>query len=188
MDRIRRIIPQSYPLRSYYLSFGYVGLVCWILSTIFHTRDSLLTEKLDYFGAAGNVLYGLYLGVIRIFRLYEPHGSRDSVRRIWASLCTVLYIAHVSYLSFWRFDYTYNMVANVTVGTIHHVLWTWYSITRYRHELRTWTAWPSMIVTMVVFAMSFELLDFAPFMYLIDAHSLWHLFTVAPTVWWYRYV
>lgn len=44
-----------------------------------------------------------------------------------------------------------------------------------------------MIVAWVVVAMSLELLDFPPIGGYIDAHSLWHLGTVIPTVWWYKY-
>jgi len=37
-------------------------------------------------------------------------------------------------------------------------------------------------------AMSLELLDFPPWMGMVDAHSLWHLGTVLPTVLWYNFL
>jgi hypothetical protein len=30
------------------------------------------------------------------------------------------------------------------------------------------------------------LFDFPPWWGAVDAHSLWHLMTVFPTLWWYR--
>lgn len=187
MERIRESIPRAYSLRKYYLAFGYFGLASWIFSTIFHTRDFPLTEKLDYFGAGASVMYGMYLAVIRIYRLELNDGTyKPTIRRLWTALCIALYLAHISYLSFWKFDYTYNMAANVVVGIVHNVLWTAYSVMRYRQEYKSWTAWPGFIITWVVMAMSLELLDFPPWLGLIDAHSLWHLATVIPTLWWYQ--
>ncbi|KAF1812746.1 Mn2+ homeostasis protein-like protein Per1 [Eremomyces bilateralis CBS 781.70] len=185
---LRDRLPASYPLRPYYLCFGYVGLVSWGFSMLFHTRDFDWTEKLDYFAAGANVLYGLYFSPIRIFRLDEPTPRKQSVRRAWTLLCILLYIAHVTYLTAWRWDYTYNMTANVVVGTISNVLWTWFSIARYRTVKRGWAAWPGMIVAWIIMAMSLELLDFPPWGGMVDAHSLWHLGTVLPTVWWYNFM
>jgi hypothetical protein len=153
---------------------------------LFHTRDFSLTEKLDYFAAGASVLYGLFLAVIRIFRL---EGDRPrykvALRRYWTYLCIGLYLAHVSYLSFWSWDYTYNMAANVVVGILQNILWTAFSVFRYRKQLKSWTAWPGLIVAWIMLAMSLELLDFPPWWGLLDAHSLWHLGTVVPTAWWY---
>lgn len=187
MDKVDKMIPNFCTLKKYYMLFGYFGLASWTFSTIFHTRDLPLTEKLDYFAAGATVMYGLYLAVIRLNRLDVGGSStRITIRRLWTMLCLGLFVAHVSYLSLWRFDYVYNMQANISVGIIHNVLWTWFSITRYRQELKSWTAWPGMIVTWITLAMGLEVLDFPPIMGLIDAHSLWHLGTVVPTVWWYK--
>lgn len=187
MSRIRESIPAWHSLRPYYLAFGYCGLACWTFSTIFHSRDFPLTEKLDYFGAGANVMYGMYLAVVRILRL-DQHSSRNkpTLRRFWSWICVLLYTTHVCYLSFWSWDYTYNMAANVTVGVIQNLLWIGFSVVRYRNCLKLWTAWPGMIVVWIILAMSLELLDFPPWHGFIDAHSLWHLGTVVPTAWWYR--
>ncbi|EDN02201.1 conserved hypothetical protein [Histoplasma mississippiense (nom. inval.)] len=186
MSRVRESIPHSYPMRRFYLAFGYFGLASWIFSMVFHTRDLPLTEKLDYYGAGASVLYGLYLSVVRIFRLDQTRPrQKPKLLRYWTFTCTGLFIAHVSYLSFWSWDYTYNMAANVAVGIVQNSLWTWFSISRYRKYMKSWTAWPGMIVAWIIVAMSLELLDFPPWHGLVDAHSLWHLGTVVPTAWWY---
>ncbi|KAJ4544083.1 hypothetical protein HRR80_002481 [Exophiala dermatitidis] len=182
MARIREKIPANYPLRPYYLGFGYFGLASWIFSMIFHTRDFNVTEKLDYFAAGASVLYGLYYAPIRIFRLE----SNEKILRAWTAFCVLLYVAHVTYLTAWSWDYTYNMAANVVVGIVQNVLWTWFSFSRYRKLQKTWAAWPGLIVAWIIMAMSLELFDFPPIGGMIDAHSLWHLGTVVPTIWWYR--
>jgi post-GPI attachment to proteins factor 3 len=184
MAKIRESIPSRYPLRPYYLLLGYFGLASWIFSMIFHTRDFNITEKLDYFAAGASVLYGLYYTPIRLFRLDRP--AREYTLWTWTMFCIGLYIAHVTYLTCWSWDYTYNMAANVAVGIIQNVLWTWFSITRYRKLHKTWTIWPGLIVAWIILAMSLELFDFPPVWGMIDAHSLWHLGTVVPTVWWYK--
>ncbi|EEP82461.1 conserved hypothetical protein [Uncinocarpus reesii 1704] len=189
MARVRESIPASYPLRKYYLGFGYFGMASWIFSMIFHTRDFPLTEKLDYFAAGASVLYGLYLSVVRVFRLDQTRPRvKPTLLRWWSLLCCGLYVGHVSYLSFWTWDYSYNMAANVAVGITQNLLWSGFSISRYRKYMKGWTAWPGMIVAWLIVAMSLELLDFPPAWELIDAHSLWHLGTVIPTIWWYTFL
>lgn len=187
LKKVNKLIPASYSLRKYYDIFGYCGMTSWIFSMIFHARDFPITEKLDYWAAGASVLCGLFLAVIRIFRLDDERDPfKSTLRRLWIFTCIVLYVLHVSYLTFWSWDYTYNMIANVVVGSIQNVLWISFSIYRYRKEPRKpWTAWPGMIVTMIMLAMSLELFDFPPKWGLIDAHSLWHLGTVIPAAWWY---
>jgi hypothetical protein len=187
LHRLREAVPASYPLRKYYMLFGYFGMASWVFSMVFHTRDFGVTEKLDYFGAGASVLFGLYYTPIRIFHLYRRDDPKlQSLLRIWTGTCVGLYLAHVSYLTLWSWDYTYNMAANVVCGIVQNVLWTWFSVQRYRKEGKQWTAWPGLIVAWIILAMSLELFDFPPWGRMVDAHSLWHLGTVGPTIWWYR--
>jgi len=188
MQRVREAIPARYPLRPYYLGFGYFGLASWIFSMIFHTRDFNLTEKLDYFAAGASVLYGMYYTPIRVFRLDEKTPIKQSILRLWTLVCILLYVAHVTYLTAWSWDYTYNMAANVAVGIVQNVLWSGFSIVRFRKLQKGWAAWPGLIVAWIIMAMSLELFDFPPLWGMIDAHSLWHLGTVIPTIWWYSFL
>ena len=80
------------------------------------------------------------------------------------------------------------MAANVAVGVLQNILWSAFSIRTYQKLKKPWAAWPGLIVAWIVMAMSLELLDFPPWWGYIDAHSLWHLGTVVPTVWWYKWV
>lgn len=173
-------------MAAYYSAFAYIGLVCWSFSALFHTRDFLVTERLDYFGAGANVMYGLYYSPIRIFRLYRPQFARTV--RYWGYACLVAYAAHVYYLQFVSWDYTYNMAANVVVGSITNILWTWFSIHHYRRSKRMWATWPGLIVTWLVMVTCLELLDFPPVAGSLDAHALWHAGTILPVMWWYRFL
>ena len=188
MERIRSTIPARYSLRPYYLLLGYFGLASWTFSMIFHTRDFNITEKLDYFAAGASVLYGMYYAPIRVFRLDQQEPTKQSILRAWTIVCCLLYAAHVTYLTTWSWDYTYNMAANVAAGIVANLLWSYFSITRYRKIQKTWAAWPGLIVAWIILAMSLELFDFPPVAGMMDAHSLWHLGTVGPTVLWYRLV
>jgi len=153
---------------------------------IFHTRDFQLTEELDYLAAGASVLYGLYYALIRIFRLDQGGKNTRSVLRAWTFLCMGLYVGHVIYLKGFAWDYTYNMTANVVVGIIQNIMWSWFSWEKYRTSGRIWAMWPGLAVAWIILAMSLELLDFPPWLGCLDAHSLWHLGTVAPTVLWYK--
>ena len=187
LAKVHARIPKEYPLKSYYLWFGYIGCTSWFFSIIFHTRDYNLTEKLDYYAAGASVFYGLFYTPIRVFRLDQKVPSiKATFLRLWTGLCLMLFIAHVSYLTFIHWNYTYNMAANVAAGVIQNVLWSYFSYKTYQRLKKPWAAWPGMIVAWIVLAMSLELLDFAPVAGMVDAHSLWHLGTVVPTIWWYK--
>ena len=187
ISKVRSKIPGNYPLRQYYLLFGYLGLASWTFSMIFHTRDFDVTEKLDYYAAGASVFYGLYYTPIRVFRLDERQPPiKPTILRLWTTICASLFIGHVSYLTFWRWDYVYNMAANVAAGIVQNILWGVFSYQTYQEVRKPWAAWPGLIVAWIILAMSMELLDFPPIGGMVDAHSLWHLGTVIPTIWWYK--
>ncbi|KAG6077305.1 hypothetical protein E4U16_007685 [Claviceps sp. LM84 group G4] len=186
--KIRQLVPASYTLRPFYVILAHVGIASWVFSAIFHTRDFQLTEELDYFAAGANVLYGMYYTPIRIFRLDRPSPRRRSVLRAWTLLCIALYVCHVGYLKGVRWDYTYNMAANVVAGIVQNMLWSWFSITSYKRSGSLWSIVPGVVVAWVMVAMSMELFDFAPWLGCIDAHSLWHLMTIGPTILWYNFL
>jgi hypothetical protein len=188
LTKLRERVPANYPMRFYYELFAYFSITTWVFSSVFHIRDFAATEQLDYFGAGASVLYSLYYAAVRVFRLDLPTKRRRSVLRLWTVLCCSLYAGHVAYLKLWKWDYTYNMEANLVVGMVHNLLWTYFSWTRWRETRQTWTIWPSMLVAWIMTAMSMELLDFPPLWGAVDAHSLWHFGTIGPAIIWYKYV
>ena len=186
LRKIRARIPASYTLRPFYVGFARFNIAAWIFSSIFHTRDFAATEQLDYFAAGATILYGMYYTPVRIFRLDIPTPRRRSVLRFWTLVCSLLYMCHVAYLKGVRWDYTYNMAANVAAGMLQNTMWTVFSVYRYRKSKRMWATWPGIVVAWLIFAMSMELFDFPPWLGSIDAHSLWHLFTIGPAILWYK--
>ncbi|KAI5926800.1 Per1-domain-containing protein [Camillea tinctor] len=188
LSQVRGQIPASYPLRPYYELFALMGVWTWVCSAVFHTRDFPLTEQLDYFAAGAGIMYGMYYTPVRVFRLDRPTPRRRSVLRLWTLTCAALYAAHVAYLKLWRWNYTYNMAANVVAGLLQNSLWTWFSFQRWRESRRTWAILPGVAVAWIFSAMSLELLDFPPLWGALDAHSLWHLGTIGPTILWYNFL
>ncbi|RKF79330.1 Protein PER1-like protein [Golovinomyces cichoracearum] len=188
LSKIRARIPASYSLRRFYVIFAYSGMASWVFSMIFHTRDYALTEQLDYLAAGGSVLYGLYYTPIRIFRI-DLEGKRSkSILRAWTILCISMYMSHVIYMKLYKWDYRYNILANVIVGITQNAMWSWFSVRRYQQSGQFWAIWPGIVVTWVILAMSLELMDFPPLWGYLDAHSLWHLGTVGPTIIWYNFL
>ena len=219
---LNREVPRTYPLHWYYRLFGYMGLVCWFWSAVFHTRDFMFTERMDYFAAGANVMYGFFLAPVKVWRWYLPTtitatttaaSAHSAVRekasarsaavlplqqyhpppsplrlRAWAGLCFALYAAHVYYLTFVRWSYSYNMAANIAVGVATNLIWSYFAVRHYSRLKQLWAATPGLIVTWLCLAMSLELLDFPPLWDAIDAHSLWHAATVAPTIAWYHFL
>jgi hypothetical protein len=53
-------------MKTVWTLYGLVSINAWICSTIFHSRDIALTEKLDYFSAFSIVVYGLLAFILRI--------------------------------------------------------------------------------------------------------------------------
>lgn len=105
---------------------------------------------------------------------------------MWTATCAALYLGHVGYLLGVKWDYGYNMAANVVAGVVQNVLWSWFSYRQWREKKAMWAVWPGVVVAWVTMAMSLELLDFPPVWGVVDAHSLWHLGTIAPTVLFYK--
>ena len=168
--------------------------------------DKPRTEALDYFSAAAAILYALYYTVVRLFHLYPERNrlvigrgdSKSLLYNTWRIFCALLLVGHICYLSLLpRFDYTYNMVFNLIIGLAHNCLWVVYSLpirAIHRFPNRSPSYRPPYAYKAAVFvgittaATALELLDFPPWLRIIDAHSLWHLATVPIAVFWYRFL
>ena len=97
--RLRRRLPRRTAYREAYLTLPIMGVVGWACSAIFHTRDTPVTERLDYFSAAASLLFTLYLAILRLF----APGQHIAGALGLAALAALS--AHCAYLTFWRFDY-----------------------------------------------------------------------------------
>ncbi|KAM7370853.1 hypothetical protein PAMP_010367 [Pampus punctatissimus] len=63
--RYRSMVPRQSPMYHTINAFSLVSLNAWFWSTVFHTRDTYLTEKMDYFCATAVILYSIYLCCVR---------------------------------------------------------------------------------------------------------------------------
>ncbi|KAI0699662.1 Per1-like protein [Cytidiella melzeri] len=203
---IRKRIPDKHPMKRYYELNAFVNMNAWIWSSVFHTRDLPTTEKLDYFSAALAIIFALFYTVLRLFHLYpwrahtlHNQGPRR-IRTLWAALCSLAFVGHVSYLTLLpRFDYTYNMAFNLIVGMTHNSIWLIYSLPSSMSLIRRFPAkskgyrppysWkPAVFVLLTTAATALELFDFPPWHRVIDAHALWHLSTVPIIAFWYQFL
>ncbi len=145
------------------------------------------------------------MAVVRLFHLYPgalTFPSRPERRPLfhgWRALAAVAYTGHVAYLGLGsRFDYTYNIIFNVTVGLVHHALWLSFALpgkapfSRFAMMPREYrpahAGTAALIVGLTTGATALELLDFPPLGRVVDAHALWHLATVPLGVMWYDFV
>ncbi|KAI8897187.1 Per1-like protein [Globomyces pollinis-pini] len=166
-----------YPLIQLLHLYRIVSINTWLWSAVFHSRDLPLTEKMDYFSAMLGLLVALCYCLHRVFRI--QYNSTVSVTLQFAFITFFLF--HISYLSFYRFDYGYNMIAGVTVGLSHNLIWVGWSIT----SKRTY-AWKMGVVSLLLTGTALlEVFDFPAFLRLIDAHALWHGSTIPiVTMYW----
>lgn len=189
------------------LCISIVTNLAWIFSTIFHVRDFLVTERLDYYFAGLTVLSGFHGIGARLFNLHLP--ERKVQRWLFTISCIIAYCGHV-YRLVVDWLYTYNMQANITIGILQNLFLVFLCLRLYNeykcldpedkklknhlHYLdkvlfygyfskssKLYTLYPLLLSLLVTLGMSLEVFDFPPFFFdLIDAHSLWHLVTIVP--------
>lgn len=170
---------QRYPYHLLWVAYAAVNINAWVWSSVFHCRDTRLTERLDYFSADLVVVLGCGVVLARMLQL-------TTLRRL-AVLSLLLgsaLLQHMYYMSFVKFDYGYNMKLCIALGISTAVAWlVW--VTRTRHPGR-WIVYKFM--GLVHLAMLLEVLDFPPLLRLFDAHALWHAATVPLTYLWYQFI
>ena len=169
-------VPDTYPLKTYYVLLGIFGMNAWIWSSVFHVRDFLFTERADYFSAGASVMFGLFYAPLRLFNIHRR--DLNQVRPYIYACCGFAFLAHVCYLSFITFSYSYNMAANIVVGIVQNIMWIYYSLSRFQSDRGKWVWTPLFVVVYVSCAMSLEIFDFFPIADALDAHALWHAATV----------
>ncbi|KAM8714400.1 hypothetical protein ACLKA7_014519 [Drosophila subpalustris] len=169
--KFRREVRSDSPCYKLAHIFGLTCLNGWVWSAIFHTRDYPLTELLDYAFAYSIILCSLYCMVMRMLHRYSLF-----LRGVITLAVVSYYINYFAYLSVGKFNYSFNMKVNIATGTLAAVGWfVWCHRVRYR---RPYYKRILRFYVLFALAMSLELLDFPPILWILDAHSLWHLATV----------
>lgn len=101
-----------------------VLVIGWSFSMIYHTRDTALTETLDYFGAFAIVCANFNLAITSCFRLFEP--SRRRIRQVCQFIIFLAYCTHcLNLLRDW--DYGYNTLVSVVMGLVCFIIWVMHS-------------------------------------------------------------
>jgi hypothetical protein len=194
-----------------------VSMLAWLFSTIFHVRDFLITEKLDYYFAGATVLSGFHGIASRLFELYK----KPILKLAFFFTCLAAFAAHVYRLEIdWL--YTYNMRANIVVGILQNICLcklcfnlyckyyyeeqqnqktqnlnhlTYIDSSRmllssfYGRSPKLYSLYALLLALIVTAGITLEIKDFPPIYDLIDAHSLWHLVTIIPLYYgWYDWM
>lgn len=176
-------IQQLYWLKYLWMTYFGVGITAWFFSTIFHSRDIPLTEKLDYFCAFALVLSGFYASLIRIF---GP--DKKYLYPIIGIAIFAYYVGHIDYLTRGKFDYGHHVYTSAVIGAINSASWLfWCAITWYRFRVDHVKTCASVIIVACGFLL-LELFDFPPLFWTFDAHALWHLGTVLLPIPWTRFI
>lgn len=153
------------------LLWAAVNCNTWLQSTLFHARETPLTELLDYHSATLGLAVNVALAVI-------VNLPTQWSLRFWApvviGVILSFWVHHIWYLSFVTFDYSYNMKVAVCLGVFAISFWIYWCI-RHPYEF----VWKILVVIFGPLAiLPLELLDFPPLGGLVDAHALWHLGTI----------
>ncbi|XP_060556625.1 post-GPI attachment to proteins factor 3-like [Ruditapes philippinarum] len=160
--------------------FIQTAMNAWTWSTIFHCKDTDFTEKMDYFCAFSIVLYNTFTLACRVL------GTGTMYRPALVGLaCVTLFIQHVSYLTFNKFDYGYNMQVNIGVAVCNMIGWLIWCFTMRRNRF-VWKAVASIVGIQLLLCL--ELGDFPPFYWMLDAHALWHAGTWPLAFLWYSFI
>ncbi|XP_074892597.1 GPI-specific phospholipase A2-like PGAP3 isoform X2 [Buteo buteo] len=179
--RYKAAVPPASPMYPTCVAFAWVSLNAWFWSTVFHTRDTAVTEKLDYFCASAVILHSVYLCCVRTLGLQRP-----ALISIFRAFLLLFLACHISYLTLVRFDYGYNMAANAAIGLLNLAWWLRWCL---RNRPRLPHVWKCAAVVLLLQALALlELLDFPPLFWVLDAHALWHIGTIPLNVLFYSFL
>ena len=173
-------VDDTYVHKYWWLSYSVVSCNTWLWSTVFHARDTLLTERLDYFCASFGIVYASIVTVIRVLNI-KPLKYKLCVLVPWLTL----FILHISYLHFIYFDYGYNMTMSLLSGVLYSGIWCVWGV---RHNSRPYVYKIYVCTLLLWLAALCEIFDFAPFYHLLDAHAIWHGLTPPITLLFYSFL
>lgn len=187
------------------INYTYVaiaGMSAWTASSIFHFRDTLVTEKLDYFFAGLTVMSAFHALFSRMTRLY----LYKTLSQIFTMCMCFIFALHLLRL-YIDWSYTYNMRFNVFFGVLQYMLLLLLSYQNYmtitrnkksdislyndkhkRQQIIELCITPVLLVIFTGMAMSLELFDFFQYNCQIDAHALWHACTIIPSFYLYKFL
>ena len=87
-----------------WVGYGLTAVNAWLMSSVFHTMDTPVTEMADYFSALATVLASFLA-----FNLRMTVTSSIPVRLAIVAVFLAFFANHVFHMVTVRFDYGYNM-------------------------------------------------------------------------------
>jgi len=176
-----KLVPDTAPMYRVWFFYSLVSMNAWVWSTVFHARDTPLTEMLDYFCAFSTVLCSLLAFVLRAITAVQDLLPRAVIVVAFLGF----YVNHVISMATVKFDYGYNMKVNVIVGGLNCVCWlVWFWIHRRTGDhVRKGT----MAILALTLSVCLELVEFTPLLWSVDSHALWHLVTAPLPILWYQF-
>ena len=161
-----------------FLWYGHFALAsnAWVWSAIFHSRDTAMTERLDYFSAGAVMIFDAYLSFSRAFS--DLFQTSQISRMLFASGLILFYLRHMYMMHYIKFDYGYHVGLCVAAGVVQSLVWTGWAMFSKQGREHPGRKYLVLFVACVNAAVLLEILDFPPIMDILDAHALWHLATV----------
>lgn len=138
---------------------------------------------MDYLGAFSMVLFSVYHFLSRVLA-FE---SRSFQYSLFFGIAIGFYFVYHSYTTFFvKMDYGYNMLINIAFGAVNILGWSIWCFKFYKR--RPYVKQCAAFVALVAFTTLFEVLDFPPLFWVLDAHALWHLSTAPLAILWYKFL
>jgi len=188
------------------------SLFGWTFSSIFHFRDNRFTETLDYFGAFAIILLNFNAISYRFLELFNLPLVWQGA---WKIGLVLMYLFHVTKMKLnWDYNYntTVNMLFGIcamvmwmvhsfNIFRLYRKNYVVYNNsiqllpfeTRLLHKLNYLFISKASIIPLIPIFLNiwlmggimFEVVEFTPKYRLIDGHSIWHFFTIFPSIIWY---
>lgn len=161
-----------------FLWYGHFILAsnAWIWSAVFHSRDTAMTERLDYFSAGAVMIFDAYLSFSRAFS--DLLQTSQTSRMLFAAGLILFYLRHMYMMHYVKFDYGYHVGLCVAAGVLQSLVWIGWAMFSKHGKQHPGRKYLLLFVACVNAAVLLEILDFPPIVDLLDAHALWHLATV----------
>mmetsp|Transcript_4512 Transcript_4512/g.10562 ORF Transcript_4512/g.10562 Transcript_4512/m.10562 type:complete len:376 (+) Transcript_4512:53-1180(+) len=184
-----------YPYKWLWLVYAGLHLNAWLWSAVFHTRDTHLTERLDYCSAITVVAAGLVVALARTLDLQSLRATALPVLAVASGLGV-----HLNYMLNIKFDYDWNVKVCATTGALSGLAWAVWVFTAARKQGHPGCYFMLAFLVATNAAVLLEVLDFPPLfgpkdpdhsemgLGLLDAHALWHAATVPLTILFYRFI
>ncbi|KAI3384310.1 hypothetical protein SNEBB_005066 [Seison nebaliae] len=179
-------------LIKFWTFYAIANINAWTWSIIYHTRETSLTERLDYIFAFSITLLLFYSFIYRISISVQLSKLQERLFSIFTYFILFIFALRSYSLLFNRsIDYGTNLKYCVATSALCCLSWlTWSYVTSKNHRRKRYRKRATQAILLLVFASLSEILDFSSSntSYMLDAHALWHLLTIPVTFIWYDFL